>query len=304
MRRLVKFMLPYKSSESLIRSEKVKLITFHVRNMSSQDFEFAIQMTATMGWGLGKSDFEFMMELEPKGCFVLLERSEKIGIATTVSFDKIAWFGNLIVNESKRGRGAGSLVVNHAIKYLKNKGVETIGLYAYMERIPFYKRLGFESNIDFIVMRGKAFSSPISCEARQAKDEIPRIVDFDRSCVGYSREKMLGPILSDRDNLCYVITENAEITGYAAAKKFGRMAELGPVVCKKRHTKTAMDLLRSIFNKLQGMEVSLLVPQTEDRIVSMLAENGFSQAFKVERMYHGPPVIRDCIYMAESLERG
>ena len=54
-----------------------------------------------------------------------------MGIATCISFGKVGWFGNLIVKEEIRHKGAGSLLVKHAIDYLQGKGVETIGLYAY-----------------------------------------------------------------------------------------------------------------------------------------------------------------------------
>jgi GNAT superfamily N-acetyltransferase len=273
--------------------------------MSAEDFDFAVHITDQMGWGLAKSDFEFMMELEPRGCYVLREDSERIGIATTVSFGRIAWFGNLIVDESRRGRSAGSLLVNHALRYLKSKKVETVGLYAYMERIPFYKRIGFKSDSAFIAMKGKAFSSTVSSSVRQAaKRDIKKIIDFDRSCFGESRKKMLEPMLSDLDNLCYLFVEDEKIVGYSVAKVFRGMAELGPVVCEKRRSKTAISLLSATFNSLKGLEVSLCVPEKEDEVLSMLTENGFSQTFKVERMFHGPPVVTDCVYMAESLERG
>jgi GNAT superfamily N-acetyltransferase len=273
--------------------------------MSNADVDFAVHITGQMGWELARSDFEFMMELEPKGCFVLSEDSEKIGIATAVSFGKIAWFGNLIVNESKRGRGAGSLLVNHSFKYLKSKKVETVGLYAYMERISFYKRLGFKPDLEFMVLKGTAFPSPSSRDVTQAgKKDIEEIVEFDRAFLGESRKKMLEPILSDPDNLCYISTENEKIVGYSVAKVFRGMAELGPLLCEKGRDSTAMALLKTTLNGLKGLEVSLFVPEKEDQILSMLAKNGFRESFKVERMFHGPPVGLDWVYMAESLERG
>jgi GNAT superfamily N-acetyltransferase len=273
--------------------------------MSAEDFDFAVHITDRTGWGLAKSDFEFMMELEPKGCYVLREDSERIGIATAVSFGKVAWFGNLIVDESSRGRGAGSLLVNHALKYLKSKKVETVGLYAYMERIPFYRRLGFKSDSDFIVMKGKAFPSTVLDGIRQAaKRDLKKIIDFDSSCFGESRRKMLEPILSDADNLCCLCVEDEKIMGYAVAKVFRGIAELGPLVCEKGRSKTAISLLKSTFNSLKNSDVSLFVPEKEDAVLSMLTQKGFSQAFKVERMFHGPPHATECVYLAESLERG
>lgn len=272
--------------------------------MSISDFEFAVRTTDQMGWGLTEQDFEFMVELEPEGCFVLFEDMERIGIATSVSFGKVGWFGNLIVNESKRNKGAGSLLVNHALKYLTGKGVETVGLYAYMERVPFYKRLGFESDSEFIVMRGKSFCSPVAASARLAeKQDIDEIISYDQFCFGASRRKLLTPILTDPDNLCYVSGEK-KILGYALAKVYRGAAELGPVVCERGHTEIAVDLLKATLNRLEGLVVSMFVPKRQSAILSFLIDSGFRQTFKVERMFYGPPAGKDCIYMAESLERG
>jgi GNAT superfamily N-acetyltransferase len=280
-------------------------MVFHVRNMSRADFEFAVRITGLMGWGLAEQDFEFMMELEPEGCFVLLDDSDRVGMATTVSFGKLGWFGNLIVDESKRNRGAGTLLVKHALNYLAEKDVTTVGLYAYIEKIPFYRRLGFECDSEFIVLKGKGYSSPVRANVRKAeKQELAEIIDFDQSCFGASRRKMLEPILMDRDNLCFVSTEDGQISGFAVAKVYRGVAELGPLAFKRGQVKTAADLLRATLSAVEGLETSLFVPKREKRIVSMLLESGFHESFHVERMFLGPSVNEDCVYMAESLERG
>jgi N-acetylglutamate synthase-like GNAT family acetyltransferase len=258
-----------------------------------------------MGWGLGKSDFEFMLELEPEGCFVLFEDSERIGLATTVSYGKIAWFGNLIVDEDRRRKGAGSLLVTHSLEYLRSVGVETVGLYAYMERISFYQRLGFKTDSEFLVMKGKAFSSPVSADVKKIEEkDFEDVVDFDGSCFGGSRRKLLEPILSDSDNFGYFSMKRGKVVGYSVAKVFRGMAEVGPVVCEKGQVDVAVSLLRATFNGVKGFEVSLFVPEKEEVLFSMLVENGFSQGFKVERMFHGSPVAGGCVMLAESLERG
>lgn len=278
---------------------------FHVKNMMTEDFEFAIQITDQMNWHLAKEDFEFMTELEPRGRFVLLDDSEKIGIATTISFGKVGWFGNLIVSESHRKKGAGSLLVKHALKYLKSRNVETVGLYAYVERIPFYRRLGFEYDSDFMVLNGKGFSSSVKTDLKKAeKEDVAEIVKYDTICFGASRRKLLEPILLDPDNLCYVAVEKDQISGYAIAKVYKGGAELGPLVCTTGRNDIAISLLRTILNKLHGLEVSMCIPQKENSILKTLIESRFSENFRVARMFFGPPTVADCIYVAESLERG
>jgi len=278
---------------------------FHVKNMSVEDFAFAVRITDTMGWKLVEEDFGFMMALEPEGCFVLLYDSERIGIVTTVSFDKVGWLGNLIVNESHRKKGAGSLLVRHSVDYLTNKNVETIGLYTYVDRVPFYRRFGFEYDSEFIVLKGKGFSSPTGANLREArKEDIQEVIDYDHFCFGASRRKLLEPILLDPDSLCYMSIEDGRMLGYAVAKVYGEMAELGPLVCRRGRSDIAIDLLRATINRLEGFEVSICIPKKESTILNMLMMFGFSQKFRVARMFFGLPVVKDCIYVAESLERG
>jgi GNAT superfamily N-acetyltransferase len=278
---------------------------FQVKKMSAKDFEFAARITDKMNWNLAREDFEFMLELEPEGCFVLFSDSERIGIATTISYGQIAWFGNLIVTKSRRKKGAGSLLVKHSLKYLESKNVETVGLYAYIDRTPFYKRLGFEYDAEFIVLDGKGFSSPSQPAARKVeKKDIQKIIDYDSACFGASRRKLLEPILFDPDNLCYFYTENGHVFGYVVAKLYRGMAELGPLVCQQGRSDIAINLLRTILNKLEGLEVSMCIPQKEKAILNMLIQWGFTENFRVARMFFGMPSVRECIFAAESLERG
>src|SRR5512137_3000698 len=117
--------------------------------MSEADFDFSVNITDTMNWKLVKEDFSFMLKLEPKGCFVLLHDRERIGIVTTINFGKVGWLGNLIVEEKHRKTGAGTLLAKEAIEYLRSRKAETVGLYSYLNAIPFYEKLGFEYDSEF-----------------------------------------------------------------------------------------------------------------------------------------------------------
>ncbi len=278
---------------------------FKIKKMTPDNFEFAVNITDTMNWKMAEEDFEFMLKLEPKGCFVLLDDSEKIGIATTISFGKVGWFGNLIVAETHRNKGAGSQLVKHAIKYLTNKKAETIGLYAYLDKIPFYRKLGFEYDSEFIVLGGRGFSSLTMTNLREAKrGETQDIINFDKACFGASRKKLLEPILLDPNNSCYMATEDGQMLGYAAAKPYEDTAELGPLVCKQGRSDIAINLLKVNLNRLEGFDAYTCVPKKESAILNMLMKHGFKENFRVARMFFKPCTIKDCIYIAESLERG
>jgi GNAT superfamily N-acetyltransferase len=278
---------------------------FHVEKMKADDFPFAVQLTNTMDWNMTIEDFKFAMKLEPQGCFVLFHGSERLGICTSVIFGRVGWFGNLVVKGGYRREGAGSVLVKHAIDYLKNKSVETIGLYAYPHLVSFYESFGFEPDINFLVLQGKAGLLPTEGAARKAKkQDVPEVIDFDSQCFGANRKKLLEPILLDTDNLCYIATENQRIAGYVAAKVYGTMAEVGPLMCHTHRVEAAVALLKAILSKLSGLTVSMCIPKKETALLKMLSKAGFREDFRVVRMFLGSAFAENCIYMAESLERG
>jgi hypothetical protein len=246
-----------------------------------------------------------MLGLEPQGCFVLLQDQERIGIVTTINFGKVGWLGNLIVDENHRKTGAGTLLANEAVEYLTSRKAETIGLYSYLNAIPFYKRLGFEYDSDFVVLRGRVTSSKVPASQRKAKkEEIPEIIDFDETYFGASREKLLMQILGNKRNSCHVYIEDGRIRGYAIAKPYGEAAELGPLVCKPKQSNVAINLLKTSLSSLTKFEVYLTIQRRESAIIRTLSDTGFSEHFRVARMFLRPKTIKDCFYVAESLERG
>jgi ribosomal protein S18 acetylase RimI-like enzyme len=280
---------------------------FRAETMRAEDFLFAVQLANTMDWNMASEDFEFMSKLEPQGCFVLFHGAERLGVATSVSFGQVGWFGNLIVKEKYRKKGAATFLVKHAIEYLKSTGVETIGLYAYPHLIEFYRNFGFKPDVDFLVFQGKALS-PATIETVQLqearKHEMPALMDFDGQCFGADRKKLLEPILLSRGNLCYVSTEDDAIIGYGAAKVYEDMAEVGPLVCHQNRVDVAVALLQTILGKLGNLDVFICVPTAVTALLELLSKAGLQENFRVARMFLGPAVAKNCTYIAESLERG
>ena len=279
---------------------------FHVEKMKADDFPFVVQLANTMNWNMTPADFEFSLKLEPNGCFVLFNDQERLGISTTISFGKLGWFGNLVVKKDSRNEGAGSILLKHAIEYLKSMSVETIGLYAYPHLVKFYGSFGFEADFDFLVLKGKTEGSfTAQEEVRSVKrQEILDVTGFDSQCFGANRQKLLEAILLNAGNFCYVSTENGAVAGYVAAKVNGEIAEVGPLMCHADREEKAVMLLEAILNRLKGHEVFMCIPKKETALFSMLYKAGCREDFRVVRMFLGPAVANNCIYAAESLERG
>jgi hypothetical protein len=280
---------------------------FRVATMKTSDFSFAVKLANTMKWNMIDEDFEFMSQLEPKGCFVLFDELEQVGISACINFGKIGWFGDLVVQEDYRKKGAGTVLLQHSIEYLRNGKVETIGLYAYPHLIGFYGHFGFKADMNFSVLKGKPVSFAISEVVREANSrETPEILALDSQCFGADRSKLLKPILSRMNNLCFVSVNEAEIVGYVAAKVYQGIAEIGPLICKENHADVAITLLKTVLCRLCGLDldVFMCVSGKQNAVIDVLLESGFKKDFGVVRMFLGPAVAESCIYLAESLERG
>lgn len=278
---------------------------FQVKTMSVDDFPFATILANTMNWNMATEDFEFLSSLEPEGCFVVFQCSERLGIATSISYGKVGWFGNLIVKEKYRNKGVGSLLVKHAVNYLQSKGVETIGLYAYPKLLGFYRKLGFERDKDFSVLRAEALDF-LAAESlpKVGTKQIQAIAEFDSRWFGGDRRKLLESLILEEGNLSYYKSESDEVVGFVVAKVYGKMAEVGPLVCRTGHVDDAVMLLKAVLGKLTDLSVNVFLPKKETALADMLFNIGFKEDFNVSRMFLGRPVAKNCICMAESLERG
>jgi hypothetical protein len=280
---------------------------FHVEKMVPDDFGFAVGLTDTVNWGFVEEDFGFMQRLEPEGCFILYDDDARIGISTTISYGRIGWFGNLIIAEQCRNKGAGSFLVRHSLEYLSAKETCTVGLYAYVDKIPFYEALSFIKGIDYEVMRAKKlFPSELfrNADVQEAsKSDLSELVAFDQRYFGGSREKLLKAIMAVPSNICYLSYGKNRLKGYVMAKVYGGVAEIGPLVCERTRDNIELCLLQAIFREIEGFDVSLCALK-KGEVLSFIQKCGFVNDFPVVRMFFNPMIGNDCITLAESLERG
>jgi GNAT superfamily N-acetyltransferase len=278
---------------------------FQVKPMRPEDFSFATELANTMNWNMAPEDFQFMTQLEPEGCFVLFEDSKPMGIATCISYGKVGWFGNLIVKEEIRHKGAGSLLVEHAIDYLQSKGVETIGLYAYPNLLDFYGNLGFKADEVFVVLHAQTLNPlPEETLPEIGRRNFQAIAKFDGECFGGDRTKLLESIVLEEGNLGFYVSKGEEVVGYVAATVYETMAWVGPLTCHEGNIDAATGLVKAVLAKLSGKSVYVATPKKETFLQQMLSAAGFHEDFSVVRMFFGPALARNCIYLAESLERG
>jgi GNAT superfamily N-acetyltransferase len=273
--------------------------------MRREDFPFAVSLANTMDWNMAESDFDFTMGLEPDGCFVLWQGQERVGIATCISYGKIGWFGNLAVKEEHRRKGAGTFLVKHAVDYLRSKGVENVGLYAYQHLVGFYARVGFQPLDQFVVFNGQENITKQQAQLKEArKRDIPALVELDKRCLGWERQRLIDSILREKRNLCHLHARRGSIVGFVMAKVYDEMAEIGPLVCRGDDAGVAVNMLTTMLNRLRGLDVYVCVPAKEKSLVQTLLSAGLKERFRLTRMFLGVVAAQSCVYVPESIERG
>ncbi|HMK95673.1 MAG TPA: GNAT family N-acetyltransferase [Candidatus Limnocylindrales bacterium] len=273
--------------------------------MRKGDFQFATKLANTMNWNMATEDFKFITNLEPDGCFVVFNGGERVGISTSISFGRVGWFGNLIVEEKWRNMGVGSLLVNHSVNYLKNRGAQTIGLYAYPNLVNFYSHLDFKLDEDFWVLHAENLCS-LAAEALPpvGKRQVKAVEKFDCRCFGGDRKKLLESIIFEEGNLsCFKSVGNL-VLGYVAATVYEKTAWVGPLMCRESEGDIAVSLLKAVLANLAGKSVYTVLPKKEVALADLLFSAGFKEEFFASRMFLGKAVAKNCIYVAESLERG
>jgi ribosomal protein S18 acetylase RimI-like enzyme len=279
---------------------------FRAEKMKPTDFQFAVDLANTLGWDMANVDFEYMLSLEPDGCFVLSQDEERVGMATCVGYGKIGWFGNLAVKPEFRRKGAGTFLVKHAVQYLRSNGVETIGLYAYQHLAGFYRKVGFQPLDDFVVLNGIArkTTSRRGAATKVGTKDIPALIEIDANCMGWNRRKLFDSVFHEEGSLCYYSAANGEIRGFVMAKVYGEMAEIGPLMCGRDPERFDIGLIETMLAELEGLDVYAYAPANETEILDLLLQAGLREKFRVTRMFLGSVAAESCVYMPESLERG
>lgn len=272
--------------------------------MDFSDITSAITLTNTVEWGLTESDFRFMLDLEPKGCFVVYDTNKLIGVLTTIQFEHQGWMGNVIVDSNYRGKNIGSRLVQHAMQYLRKCGVRTIGLYAYLDVIPFYNQLGFKRDERFVFLVGSGYQCDCLPHILPMRDrDFKKALTLDKRCFGVSREKLLKPIFFGSKKFCYATYDGDELVGFIMGGQYLKTAEIGPLICRSQDK--AADLLTTLLRHFINLDVYIGIPESKSKILLVLNELGFRESFKVLRMYYGlKPQDNGCIVAVESLERG
>jgi N-acetylglutamate synthase-like GNAT family acetyltransferase len=164
------------------------------------------------------SDINFISDLIPIGwegaiptidsytntnfCFPIKVSIDKtiVGIGTTIIHDGTAWLAHIIVHPDFRNQRIGKIITQTLVDNSYSKGCDTIYLLATELGEPVYKKIGFETETEYIVFKkegtNESFENPENIIAFN-NDFKNQILNLDRQVSGEDRIKLLDQHLSD-----------------------------------------------------------------------------------------------------------
>lgn len=163
--------------------------------MRIDDIPFLVNLSLGEGWICDPREFEIHRRSSKALAAVLISGKEVAGGVTVFAHKRSAWIGNLIVAPPWRGRGFATLLIKHALKWIDNRGYETVLLAASARAESLYSRLGFDPIIPIHRWEKLDGQAKLQEKALAFRQNRRRIVNLDGDCWGDDRGrlfKMLG----------------------------------------------------------------------------------------------------------------
>jgi GNAT superfamily N-acetyltransferase len=206
-----------------------------------------------------------------------------VGGACCASFGATGWIGALGVLPRARGRGVGEMLTRAAIDWLRERGAQTVLLYATEMGRPVYERVGFVPEPNARAWRGTPFSpAPEGIRRLRPEDREPMLA-LDRAATGEDRRPVFDQL---RALLGIAYERDGELRGFALQTPWGA----GPGVIAADPA-AGIALLRGLV--LEPQPLTITAPEDNDVAARTLAGWGFIPVNTALRMRYGPPVGQD-----------
>jgi len=252
--------------------------------MTRADIAFAQSMTDAERWGYLRRDFEDLITFEPEGCFVARDGDRRVGVVTSTSYGTYAFVGTLIVDESRRNMGIGRSLLEHAIGFLRDKGVRTIELDGVFQATSLYRRLGFRDK--YLSLRFfRPPARPDWVEGPPITAPSQDIVKFDLEKTGIERGRIIRRYLQEFGESAFSLRDGGLRAYTFARPRGGGTMGIGPFVADDDHA--AERLMARVVTKYSEDGISLGVPDQKQTMVRLLPDLGFRYEVPSLRMYWG-----------------
>jgi N-acetylglutamate synthase-like GNAT family acetyltransferase len=243
-----------------------------IRNMTDTDITEvdAILMAAHLVQSSYATILARNFHLTPD-CWWVLEREGKtIGVVGATDFGPFAHIGLMAIHPSEQSGGTGSLLLQHALNELDQRGFESITLYSTDAGVGFYPQHSFVwqgISTEWQLRKRKAHSRHYRVSVSA---DIARIVAVDRGVFGGERGALLAALEGEAPGRM-LIAEDAQgaIVGFVVAQP----KVLGPFMALSKQA--AADLLDAALDLEFDGAPRVALPDAHADAESLMAGAGF-----------------------------
>jgi predicted N-acetyltransferase YhbS len=224
-------------------------------------------------------NLEFSMARPGTDMFVACHDDRVVGVASSASFGRTGWLGNVAVDDDLRGQGLGRELSQTAVDCLRHAGAETVLLTATQLGQPIYERLGFaDDGVSYGIWEQQE-APLLACDrsATLQPGQPEDVIRQDAEATGEDRRGCLEPV-ADR---AWVPAGRAR-DGYRIALPWGG----GPVIAA--NPGCARQLIIDMLRSSPGSRLAF--PEVNAHGAALAVSLGFHLSRRVRRMRLGPPV--------------
>jgi hypothetical protein len=168
---------------------------------------------------------------------------------------------------------------------MQKKDVKIPKLYCFPNRVAFYRRLGFKTEINVQVMVGKGRKISFSEVNKLSEDTLNEILLLDKKIFGADRSRLLCRLYKEFPKNCFTAYHKKKLVGYIMAHGSEDEYELGPWVClPKYQNRYSEQLLRAGVNSLDKKIIDLSTPLNSKIIEENLVNYDFKKQGIAVRM--------------------
>jgi GNAT superfamily N-acetyltransferase len=281
-----------------------------IRLMNARDLPLGMRLKDQAGWNQTEADWRRLLDLQPAGCFVAELDGVPVGTTAVCTFGPVAWVAMVLVEESVRGRGIGTALMEHALAFLDRQSVRTVRLDATSLGRPVYEKLGFVE--EYLLHRyagvlppaGEAAARPGDGTVSAARPEhLDGVFEVDRAVTVTDRRSLLQRLFSERPEAGRVVTREDQVLGYLSWRPGSKAVQIGPCVARGD---AGPLLLADAWRRHAGQRVFIDIPADNPAAVAAATAQGLTAQRPLLRMCRGPRLGERCteIWASSGPEKG
>ena len=258
-----------------------------LRPMCASDIGDGLRLCRNSGWNQVGRDWEQFLTLTPDGARVAEHDGRVVGTVATVRYGtRFGWIGMVLVDPVVRGRGIGTLLLDHALELLADLSLVRLDATPAGHGLYLTRNFTEEGVIHRLQGIAPGLVDPTHEVVRRMTDQdIAEVSALDEQIFGANRATMLRWMLQGAPEYAWVATRNGRLTGYMFGRHGHAFEHMGPIIAVD--AETARQLATTCLGAHAGRAFVIDAPAHTPSWQRSLEALGFREQRPLIRMARG-----------------